>query len=454
MKNSEILELLIYGAYIEEQSKLDEYENQIMYEDANHYYKQGQEEVNKTLKKKKVVSAIPDAIFLTLMMMPNAKGYLWKDYIQATAKYNADQIYRQTTIDLQQQKELDITNDIYQNLIKRQQNSRLNINEDKISGDIDLTLIGINNKAKQEGIYSFDKNAEVQFVSIEDEKTTKMCKSLDGQRFKVHDWNEFERYSDNNGRITKYRCYGLVVGLNCPPIDDHFHWCRSFVVYLPYMELEKKYSIFDSSLEKMVKGKYNVQKAKLKGIDKKVLLDTLKNMDKVYKDFPQIKNKLKEINVIEHPNGGLNITPDIKDNKYIMEVNKKFYGDIDIVKRQYQNDVKNGFHPKNTTYEDLGNHELGHCVTFEIIKNKYTDKNSIIKDWNNDKTTKEIVQKAFNNLGISDKMSQNMLRNNISTYARTKYSETVGEAFSDYYKNGNRASILSREIVKIMKGMI
>lgn len=38
VKNSEILELLIYGAYIEEQSKLDEYEKQIMREDMSYYY--------------------------------------------------------------------------------------------------------------------------------------------------------------------------------------------------------------------------------------------------------------------------------------------------------------------------------------------------------------------------------------------------------------------------------
>lgn len=38
VKNSEILELYIYGAYIEEQSKLDEYEKQIMYDDCNYYY--------------------------------------------------------------------------------------------------------------------------------------------------------------------------------------------------------------------------------------------------------------------------------------------------------------------------------------------------------------------------------------------------------------------------------
>jgi len=40
VKNSEILELLIYSAYIEEQNKLEEQETQIMYEDANYYYKE------------------------------------------------------------------------------------------------------------------------------------------------------------------------------------------------------------------------------------------------------------------------------------------------------------------------------------------------------------------------------------------------------------------------------
>lgn len=73
VKNSEILELLIYGAYIEEQSKVEEKELNTFKDVANYYYKQGQEEVNKTLNKKKVVSVIPDAIFLALMSIPNAK---------------------------------------------------------------------------------------------------------------------------------------------------------------------------------------------------------------------------------------------------------------------------------------------------------------------------------------------------------------------------------------------
>ena len=67
VKNSEILELLIYSAYIEEQSKLEEKEKQIMYEEANYYYEQGQQEVNK----KKKPSIIQMALFLALLDQPN-----------------------------------------------------------------------------------------------------------------------------------------------------------------------------------------------------------------------------------------------------------------------------------------------------------------------------------------------------------------------------------------------
>lgn len=232
VKNSEILELLIYSAYIEEQIKLEEIELNTFKDVANYYYQEGQTEVNNTLQKKKKVSVIPDAIFFALLAQPNAKGFTFEQYIQVTIKYNAEQIFRQVTIDLQQQKKIDITNDIYQNIINKQQRSKLNINENKISGDMDLTLIGINNNAKLEGISYFDNKAEVEFVSVHDNRRTKMCKSLDGQRFKVHEWNTFERFSQSNNCIKKYRCYGLIPGLNLPPINDNFHYCRSYIKYV------------------------------------------------------------------------------------------------------------------------------------------------------------------------------------------------------------------------------
>lgn len=232
VKNSEILELLIYGAYIEEQHNLEEAELKIFKEDMNYYYQQGQEEVNKTLKQPKMVSIIPDAIFLALLDMPNSKGYIYSAYIEAMIRFNAEQTFAQAIINLNQQKPLKMDSDEFKNLIKKQQKRKLNVKSDKISGDTDLTLIGLNNKAKIEGMTSFDSEAQVQFIAIHDNVTTKMCKSLDGQIFYAHNWNTFKRYSQINDTFVPYKCYGLVQGLNLPPIDDGFHWCRSTIKYI------------------------------------------------------------------------------------------------------------------------------------------------------------------------------------------------------------------------------
>ena len=65
VKNSEILELLIYSAYIEEQNKLEEQETQIMYEDANYYY----EERTKRSKEKEKAINIKDG-FISCIIRP------------------------------------------------------------------------------------------------------------------------------------------------------------------------------------------------------------------------------------------------------------------------------------------------------------------------------------------------------------------------------------------------
>lgn len=236
VKNSEILELLIYGAYAEEQAKLKEQELNIMYDDANYYYEQGQQEVNNTLPKKerKPMNILKWAFFLALLDEPNIKGYVFEQYIQATIQFNTQQMYRQMIIDLQQQKQPDITNDIYQNLIKRQGNSKLNINENKISGDIDTQTIGVNNLAKVEGIKQIDNDAQVRFIAVIDGKETDMCHSLDNQLFYINKENTFNRYYGETQaelRMQRVRCKGLVLGLNLPPISHHFHWCRSTITY-------------------------------------------------------------------------------------------------------------------------------------------------------------------------------------------------------------------------------
>lgn len=246
VKNSEILELLIYSAYIEEQSKLGEKEKKIMYEDASYYYEQGQQEVNK----KKKPSIIPMALFLALLEQPNYSRFNWKQYIEITMQYNAQQLYKQAIINIQQQKELEINSNEFQTIISRQNNQKLNINNDKIYGAVDLQTIGLNNLAKVEGIKKTSQdNSKVSFIAVEDEVTTKMCQSLDGQEFYINKENVFDRYYGETQKeltMQRIRCHGLVLGLNLPPIQHHFHYCRSTIMYLTPVEKKEKTSYNDT----------------------------------------------------------------------------------------------------------------------------------------------------------------------------------------------------------------
>ena len=275
VKNSEILELLIYSAYIEEQNKLEEQEKQIMYEDANYYYEEGQKEVNK----KKKPSIIPMALFLALLDQPNYSGFNWKQYIETTIQYNAQQIYKQVILNMQQQKDLEIDSSEFQTIINRQNNQKLNINNNKISGAMDLQMIGLNNLAKVEGIKSTtEDNSKVRFIAVEDDKTTLMCDSLNNQEFYINKENIFDRYygeTQKELKLQKIRCNGLVLGLNLPPIQHHFHYCRSTIMYLPPVEKEHKkwYNKLGNSNKNNIGGSGKgtfIEKIDLENVDKKI----------------------------------------------------------------------------------------------------------------------------------------------------------------------------------------
>lgn len=273
VKNSEILELYIYGAYIEEQNKLDEYEKQIIYEDTNYYFQEGQKEV----KKQKKYSVIPDAIFLALLDQANSSGFNFKQYIEIIIRYNAEQLYKQVLINIMQQKELEIVNNEFQRILNQQQNAKLCINDDKISGSMDSIMIGINNLAKVEGIRELDSSAKVRFIAIIDGNETAMCHSLDRQEFYIDKENVFDRYygeTQKELRIERIKCKGLVLGINLPPISHHFHWCRSYIEYLPVEKINKKwYNKLGNSNKNSIggsgKGKF-IEKIKQSQIEEKL----------------------------------------------------------------------------------------------------------------------------------------------------------------------------------------
>ncbi len=183
------------------------------------------------------------ALFLYLLEQPNYTGLNWEQYIQTILQYNTQQIYKQVILNIQQQKELEIQNNEFQRIIKRQNNQKLHIKDSKISGSVDMQMIGLNNLAKVEGIKTVaENNSQVEFWAVTDEYSTEMCQSMNGLKFYINKENEFDRYWGENKKelkLVRVRIKGLVPGINLPPIIYHWHWCRSTIRYLPPVEKEQ-----------------------------------------------------------------------------------------------------------------------------------------------------------------------------------------------------------------------
>lgn len=264
--NQEMLSILLWGAFVKERSQLDEYEEVLFTEIGQDLYKQGIDEIKPTKKKK---WSLTWEYIWSMLCLPNVKGSSWITYIEALALTNAQEIERQTIIQLQQNKKPNIEDDVFKNILKKQQNRYISINDDKISGALDSQVVEIANKSLlKAGEDVGQKKLRVRFIAEIDDRTTKMCDGMNGMLFYVNDWNRFYRYSDDDKRDILYTIKGLEVGANLPPINNHFHYCRSTITYLTemkYNELIAEYnqlkriipSEVPESLEEYAKLRYN-----------------------------------------------------------------------------------------------------------------------------------------------------------------------------------------------------
>lgn len=264
--NQELLSILLWGAFVKERSQLDEYEEVLFTEIGQDLYKQGIDEIKPTKKKK---WSLTWEYIWSMLCLPNVKGSSWITYIEALALTNAQEIERQTIIQLQQNKKPNIEDDVFKNILKKQQNRYISINDDKISGALDSQVVEIANKSLlKAGEDIGQKKLRARFIAEIDDRTTKMCDGMNGMLFYVNDWNRFYRYSDDDKRDVLYTIKGLEVGANLPPINNHFHYCRSTITYLTemkYNELIAEYnqlkriipSEVPESLEEYAKLRYN-----------------------------------------------------------------------------------------------------------------------------------------------------------------------------------------------------
>lgn len=180
-------------------------------------------------------------------------------------------------------------------------------------------------------------------------------------------------------------------------------------------------------LEKYIKTEYDGSVNKdVRTLNLKQVGQTFTEFEKVMDDFPIIKKNFAGINTANMgkagfaPNGELALNPE-----YYNKLTMKLTG--------------------------TGFHEAGHLIELSLIKKHNPNANidMICELYNKNEYALHIIEKAFGK--ISTNKSLYDLRREISRYALSSESETIAEAIKDYYMNGANASVLSRQIIKIIK---
>ena len=228
IKNKDIYQFLIMLAYERQQDKLDEMETELFKTVSQTIYNQ---EIKKLNKK----TILPEMWFLGVLKKINPRGYEWQGYNDSALMYGSNEIYRQLLLCIQRGKKPNVNDKEFKKIFDIQVNRLLNKKQDenqvdKFSGALDEELTMVINETKLKA-YEDSSITKVRFIAEMDKKTTLMCESLNNQVFKIHGINKYTRYSDADKRKIVYITKGLRIGDNLPPINNHFHWCRSTITY-------------------------------------------------------------------------------------------------------------------------------------------------------------------------------------------------------------------------------
>ena len=107
-------------------------------------------------------------------------------------------------------------------------------------------------------------------------------------------------------------------------------------------------------------------------------LDEVKQVYRTYKDmitkFPMLKGQLGGLYVVRVGTNGM------KEGTYAncqmqfgnVNLNHKYFGNMPLIKRTYESDVRSGWHPKGTDYRSILYHELGHALD-GVLSREYGD---------------------------------------------------------------------------------
>lgn len=220
IKYLEALQILVEIAYYKSFQKSQKFEDELFNNTitiTSEMYQRASYDIKPRIKGYHLIP-LPNYLLPHLMSLPLYLGYDWLSYKQNMIQYNANKMYRNIVIDIQQ-KRLDL--DRY--------NRTFEIERKRYITALDNEVASMSSYVS---VWGMEKQGikEVKYVAVMDEKTTNICQSMNDQIFKINDWNVYYRYANNNDEKTsKYTTFGLQIGENQPAL--HYN-CRSILI--PY----------------------------------------------------------------------------------------------------------------------------------------------------------------------------------------------------------------------------
>ncbi len=217
-----LLKIYLYAIYKEHTQTIYKYSKEVFVKVANDCYSQAKEE------RPHCPITIPDILtwtYISKWAKVLSANATYGEYLEVLVMTDSDEMFSKCMEHINIDDDLE-EEDI-EKTIDRQIKRILNINNDKFSGVLDSTSRAIGNKAYIEPF----PNEKCLFIAEMDDRTTLMCQSLNNQVFNTIDKNKFKRYSASAQGIIEYEIDGMVEGINLPPIQDSFHWCRSTITY-------------------------------------------------------------------------------------------------------------------------------------------------------------------------------------------------------------------------------
>lgn len=218
------------------------------------------------------------------------------------------------------------------------------------------------------------------------------------------------------------------------------------------MELTKASGVWNTkdfnSLGTYMENTYGIKmQSAVKNLNFKAVQNSTAGIEHIIKEFPQAESAFRTLGI---------------DNEGVMCAtfsgqicfNPNYFNDYDkAFNAMFQSASTTGFHPKGNNLFSTGSHEAGHIL--ELALNMKANKG--YKDgiaWTKCTYAQQVISEASKSAKKTPEGKGKLiaeLTGEVSRYATANKSEALAECVADYVINGENASILSKEVWKILK---